>query len=1029
MAFVPVSRVLETGSGSGTGDVTLSGAQGSGEYDAFNERLSVSDSTFYVIVDGSSFEIGYGSYSAATPSNGTFTRDTVIRSSSGTGKISLSGSAFNIFGDVPPEKLLVVGPSGAVTNVSAVAASVIPKDIASLKALDEPSDNTVVGLGFGVTEGDGLGGLFRWDDTSTTTADDVHVIELDSVGSSPGRWIRERQSLFLGESASDPANDDQILRRSDTHDIKSKRSDTGVKTIPEVENFHQGEYTTLAGLKAVASTQWAQGDRIILRGVSAEDDITPKVGTWQASSTNTDALDETFVRPDDISGVSPGRFQFQQDINALGLPLADGGTAAALSNVVTFAPNRRYVLTASDTIDGIVGLADGESAYFTKPASGSVTLTDGGSPGSGQALSISGGNKIIDQDDKALYCATRVGSVILIVGGANSGALAVANGQVARSTLDRVTDQFNVLDYFQDDEAAVVERIKARTSVEADAPATDAAISAAYAAMSAGDALIIPSGLYNTEGDHVFEKDYMILDFEPGAIIQHWGDNNCITFRPANYATSSDVISGIEVRNPFLTRGDNATVLSIGLRIIAGSKTQIVRPRIHQFPIRINLEGGVYQDIQSPRFRTNSPNHLAGPSQSYLAGSRLIGLVAHYWDNAGTPTIKNNTQVTISDMGTGGVNVDYGILIESADGLQMAGGSFAVMKKAQIAGYLDAVSSSIHQVSLTNVYFDGGVTPHATPHNIHIDATNRPTASGGVWDIKGGFIGNDLEGDGIPVLCERPNTRMNFTSGRSTTNDRAVMKMIGDTDEGELKVIGWTFDNCDNTSTDDGVIVADGLHMLQVVACSFENCPTSPIKLLNTNAEPEHVICAANIIKNCGQDIDKGTTTIGHYVWNSNTSDDSSPEADTGGGGFPPYTSVTPTVEFLINGDQSFTVSQHTMRYSISGKRCAVRFRIAGSVTHTTAASNFAMKFTGAEPDVTEYSLPVAQFDASGISALDLDASATQWKCVASSSGSNETKISFQAETPAGGVTTLDASNMATGSSYDFRGSFEFGIK
>lgn len=363
MAFVPVSRVLETGSGTGTGNVTLQGAQGSGEWDAFNERLSVNDTTFYVIVDGSNFEIGYGTYSAATPSNGTFTRDTVIRSSSGTSKISLSGSDFNIFGDIPPEKGLVVGPDGAVTNVSAVAASVIPKNFAALKALSEPDDNTVLGVGYGATEGDGLGGLFRWDDTSSDTADDVHTLEADDVGSSPGRWIRERQSTFLREAGSDPSNDDEILRRSDTHDIKSKRTDTGVKIIPEVQTVARvASYATLAALKAVDSSNWKQGDLIELRGISAEGDVSIKVGTWQASSTNTTDLDTLYVRPDDISGSNAGRVQFPNDINIVGggreaaTAFSDGDTTPDVSAARVF----KTANTSATTITALDGGVDGD---------------------------------------------------------------------------------------------------------------------------------------------------------------------------------------------------------------------------------------------------------------------------------------------------------------------------------------------------------------------------------------------------------------------------------------------------------------------------------------------------------------------------------------------------------------------------------------------------------------------------------------------------------------------------------------------
>lgn len=311
MAFVTPPRVLETGTGSGTGDVTLLGAVGSGEYDAFNEHLSVNDTTIYVIVDGSQFEIGYGTYSSATPNNGTLTRDTVIRSSSGTSKISLSGSNFNVFHDTPNEAVLVVGPDGSVTNVSAVAGAVIPKDIVTLKALEEPLDNTVVWLGYGVTEGDGLGGKFRWDDGSTATADDINIVQLDAIGAGPGRWIRERDFVWPAEVASDTNPVDTIARRSDTHNLVSNRTDTGYKTIPEVQTVARvASYDTLAALKAVASANWKQGDVIELRGWLADGDLfNPIIAIWQASSTNTDALDVTFIRPTDITGSNPGRFQ------------------------------------------------------------------------------------------------------------------------------------------------------------------------------------------------------------------------------------------------------------------------------------------------------------------------------------------------------------------------------------------------------------------------------------------------------------------------------------------------------------------------------------------------------------------------------------------------------------------------------------------------------------------------------------------------------------------------------------------------
>lgn len=320
MAFVPALRVLETGSGSGTGNVTLLGAQGAGEYDAFNERLSVGDTCFYVIVDGNQFEVGYGTYSSATPNNGTLTRDTVIRSSGGTSKISLSGTNFNIFSDIPPEKTLVEDPNGVIAQVAAILNTVTVLDFDTLQDRALPTDGAVMYVRYGVIAGDGKGGAFYWSAGSTATPDnpatDLTVNTIQSNITGTGRWLRQTHFLIPAEVASDASVPvDAIARRSDTHNLVSRRSDIGAKTIPEVQNVaRQATYATLAALKAVASSNWRQGDLIELRGIAAEGDIEPIVGTWQASSTNIDSLDRLFVRPDDIAGSNPGRVQFPESI-------------------------------------------------------------------------------------------------------------------------------------------------------------------------------------------------------------------------------------------------------------------------------------------------------------------------------------------------------------------------------------------------------------------------------------------------------------------------------------------------------------------------------------------------------------------------------------------------------------------------------------------------------------------------------------------------------------------------------------------
>lgn len=61
-------RVKETSTTTGTGDITLAGAETG--FQSFGDRLSVGDQTFYTIEDNAgAFEIGLGTYSALNTLN------------------------------------------------------------------------------------------------------------------------------------------------------------------------------------------------------------------------------------------------------------------------------------------------------------------------------------------------------------------------------------------------------------------------------------------------------------------------------------------------------------------------------------------------------------------------------------------------------------------------------------------------------------------------------------------------------------------------------------------------------------------------------------------------------------------------------------------------------------------------------------------------------------------------------------------------------------------------------------------------
>lgn len=95
MAFVINDRVKETTSTTGTGTVTLTGAQLG--FQSFSSGIGSGNSCYYTIALGSQWEVGIGSLTNAT----TFTRDTVISSSNASSLVSFSTGVKDIFCALP----------------------------------------------------------------------------------------------------------------------------------------------------------------------------------------------------------------------------------------------------------------------------------------------------------------------------------------------------------------------------------------------------------------------------------------------------------------------------------------------------------------------------------------------------------------------------------------------------------------------------------------------------------------------------------------------------------------------------------------------------------------------------------------------------------------------------------------------------------------------------------------------------------------------------------------------------------------
>ena len=109
MAFKVADRVKESTTTSGTGNVTLGGAQNG--FVTFSSVLSNGDPTYYTISDGNNWEVGLGTYNS---SGNTLTRTdaNVLQSTNSDNRISLSGSAADVFITLPADKAVFLNTSG-----------------------------------------------------------------------------------------------------------------------------------------------------------------------------------------------------------------------------------------------------------------------------------------------------------------------------------------------------------------------------------------------------------------------------------------------------------------------------------------------------------------------------------------------------------------------------------------------------------------------------------------------------------------------------------------------------------------------------------------------------------------------------------------------------------------------------------------------------------------------------------------------------------------------------------------------------
>jgi hypothetical protein len=118
MALVLADRVLETTTTTGSGTITLAGAEPG--YQSF-AVIGNGNETYYTIAGDTQWEVGIGTY---TSSGTTLSRDTVLSSSASGAKVGFSAGQKKVFVTYPSEKSVNFGVSGNISVSSGVITDV-----------------------------------------------------------------------------------------------------------------------------------------------------------------------------------------------------------------------------------------------------------------------------------------------------------------------------------------------------------------------------------------------------------------------------------------------------------------------------------------------------------------------------------------------------------------------------------------------------------------------------------------------------------------------------------------------------------------------------------------------------------------------------------------------------------------------------------------------------------------------------------------------------------------------------------------
>lgn len=383
MALVVSDRVRETTASTGTGAITLDGAQAN--FVAFSAALSDGDTTFYAIVDNNNlaWETGVGTYASA---GNTIARTTVLGSSNAGSLVNLQAGLKDVFLTNPATQAVYLDAndkiagnqtfSGTVTlnadpasglqaatkqYVDNIAAAGLhyhdPVRVEKEGNLVATYDNGTAGVGATLTNADTQAALVI-DDVTLSVSDRVLIYEqtdatqngvytVTDTGSVSTNWVLTRATDADTYAPSDPDS----FGQGDAFFVREGTLGAGETYVMNTEGTITFGTTDITFAQVSSAQVYIGGTGIDITGNTISSDATLAEVTSNGAST-TDALS--------LAGITVTSFAMG---SAYSLPTSDGTSGQFLqtngSGTVTFA-------TASvPTLDAVTGAGNNTANNIT----------------------------------------------------------------------------------------------------------------------------------------------------------------------------------------------------------------------------------------------------------------------------------------------------------------------------------------------------------------------------------------------------------------------------------------------------------------------------------------------------------------------------------------------------------------------------------------------------------------------------------------------------------------------------------------